>query len=51
MRGVKAMLGYFEFFSPVKIVAGEKALEHIPFELGLPDGCLLPESSLLHSGF
>ena len=27
------MLGYFEFFSPVKIVAGEKALEHIPFEL------------------
>jgi len=27
------MRGYFEFFSPVKIVAGEKALEHIPFEL------------------
>ena len=25
--------GYFEFFSPVKIVAGAKALEHIPFEL------------------
>ncbi len=24
---------YFEFFCPVKIVAGEKALEHIPFEL------------------
>ena len=27
------MPGYFEFFAPVKIVAGEKALEHIPFEL------------------
>ena len=24
---------YFEFFAPVKIVAGQKALEHIPFEL------------------
>jgi alcohol dehydrogenase len=28
------MRQYFEFFSPVKIVAGQKALEHIPFELG-----------------
>jgi alcohol dehydrogenase len=27
------MSNYFEFFSPVKIVAGEKALEHVPFEL------------------
>ena len=27
------MPGYFEFFAPVKIVAGQKALEHIPFEL------------------
>lgn len=27
------MSGFFEFFSPVKIVAGEKALEHIAFEL------------------
>jgi alcohol dehydrogenase len=25
---------YYEFFCPVKIVAGNKALEHIPFELG-----------------
>ena len=25
--------GYYEFFCPVKIVAGHKALEHIPFEL------------------
>ena len=24
---------YYEFFCPVKIVAGHKALEHIPFEL------------------
>ena len=24
---------YYEFFCPVKIVAGFKALEHIPFEL------------------
>lgn len=24
---------YFEFFSPVKVVAGESALEHIPFEM------------------
>ena len=24
---------YFEFFSPVKLVAGHKALEHIAFEL------------------
>jgi alcohol dehydrogenase len=27
------MRGYFEFFCPTKIVAGQKALEHIPFEL------------------
>jgi len=26
---------FFEFFCPVKIVAGYKALEHIPFELGV----------------
>ena len=26
---------YYEFFSPVKIVAGHKALEHIPFELSM----------------
>ncbi len=25
---------YYEFFCPVKIIAGHKALEHIPFELG-----------------
>ncbi len=25
--------GYSEFFSPVKIIAGHKALEHIPYEL------------------
>lgn len=25
---------YFEFFCPVKIVAGFKALEHVPYELG-----------------
>ncbi|HNE90814.1 MAG TPA: alcohol dehydrogenase, partial [Agitococcus sp.] len=24
---------YYEFFCPVKVVAGHKALEHIPFEL------------------
>ena len=24
---------YYEFFCPVKIIAGHKALEHIPFEL------------------
>jgi alcohol dehydrogenase len=35
------MRKYFEFFSPVKIVAGEKALEHIPFELGSL-GCKRP---------
>jgi alcohol dehydrogenase len=26
-------MSYFEFFSPVKICAGENALEHLPFEL------------------
>lgn len=26
---------YYEFFSPVKIIAGHKALEHIPFEMSL----------------
>ncbi len=26
---------YYEFFSPVKIIAGHKALEHIPFELSM----------------
>ena len=26
---------YYEFFSPVKIIAGHKALEHIPFELSI----------------
>lgn len=26
---------YYEFFCPVKVVAGHSALEHIPFELGL----------------
>lgn len=26
--------GYYEFFCPVKVLAGHKALEHIPFELG-----------------
>ncbi|MBU6949761.1 MULTISPECIES: iron-containing alcohol dehydrogenase [unclassified Hahella] len=25
--------GYYEFFCPVKVIAGEAALEHIPFEL------------------
>jgi alcohol dehydrogenase len=25
---------YYEFFCPVKLIAGAKALEHIPFELG-----------------
>jgi alcohol dehydrogenase len=25
---------YYEFFCPVKVIAGHKALEHIPFELG-----------------
>ena len=25
--------GYFEFFCPVKILAGVSALEHLPFEL------------------
>lgn len=25
---------YYEFFCPVKVVAGHKALEHIPFEMG-----------------
>lgn len=29
------MKSYYEFFCPVKIIAGHKALEHIPFELGL----------------
>ncbi|AMO55404.1 alcohol dehydrogenase [Endozoicomonas montiporae] len=28
---------YYEFFSPVKIIAGHKALEHMPFELSLLD--------------
>jgi alcohol dehydrogenase len=28
-------MGYFEFFSPVKICAGDNALEHLPFELEL----------------
>ena len=27
------MRGYFEFYCPTKIVAGQSALEHIPFEL------------------
>lgn len=26
---------YYEFFCPVKVIAGLKALEHIPFELGV----------------
>jgi alcohol dehydrogenase len=26
---------YYEFFCPVKVIAGHKALEHIPFELSL----------------
>ncbi len=26
---------FYEFFCPVKIIAGHKALEHIPFELGV----------------
>ncbi|RMF17925.1 MAG: iron-containing alcohol dehydrogenase [Gammaproteobacteria bacterium] len=26
--------GFYEFFCPVKVVAGDAALEHIPFELG-----------------
>jgi len=26
---------FYEFFCPVKVIAGERALEHIPFELGL----------------
>ena len=25
---------YYEFFCPVKVVAGSAALEHIPYELG-----------------
>jgi len=29
------MKSYYEFFCPVKIIAGHKALEHIPFELSL----------------
>ena len=28
---------YYEFFSPVKIIAGHKALEHMPFEMSLLD--------------
>ena len=24
---------YYEFFCPVKVIAGHKALEHVPFEL------------------
>lgn len=35
------MRDYYEFFCPVKIVAGFKALEHIPFELGVL-GCSKP---------
>ena len=29
------MCDYFEFYCPVKIIAGQQAIENIPFELGL----------------
>lgn len=29
------MKQYYEFFCPVKVIAGHKALEHVPFELSL----------------
>lgn len=35
------MFDYYEFFCPVKIIAGFKALEHIPFELNVL-GCSRP---------
>ncbi len=30
---------YYEFYSPVKIVSGNKALENLPYELGLLNAC------------
>jgi len=26
---------YYEFFCPVKVIAGHAALEHVPFELNI----------------
>lgn len=44
---------YFEFFSPVKLVAGESALEHLPFELknfGSSRPMLISDKGVLGAG-
>ncbi|MCK5894139.1 MAG: iron-containing alcohol dehydrogenase [Endozoicomonadaceae bacterium] len=45
--------GYTEFFSPVKIIAGQKALEHIPYELtsfGASRPLIITDTGIVHAG-
>lgn len=45
--------GYTEFFSPVKIIAGLKALEHIPYELtnvGASRPLIITDTGVIHAG-
>lgn len=47
------MRDYYEFFCPVKIIAGHRALENIPFELSLLGACrimIITDQGVRHHG-